>query len=284
MRTLIIICLTFITTLSYAQELMTIGEVFSFEVGDKFHYGNYPGTAPPAADRVTITDKYFSASGDTVFYERYSNSYYSYMVYEPELHLEYHFSDITDTVFYTNLDSLISYYDTRFQCEPYMYSCDTIIENSAALCNVLINGYGTVSSDFEPTIYVKRYGQGLGWVWDYISMFNIIMQEKLMFYYQKNGIECGTPDNLAVSNSLVPGMDESVSIFPNPARDYFNVKINTADRLLDFRIFNIYGALIDAGKWTQEMNRYNCVGFKPGVYIIEVKINERTANYKMVVE
>jgi len=48
MRALIIICLTAITTFSYAQELMTIGEVFSFEVGDKFHYTVVPTSVPPA--------------------------------------------------------------------------------------------------------------------------------------------------------------------------------------------------------------------------------------------
>jgi hypothetical protein len=284
MRALLIICLTVITTFSYAQELMTIGEVFSFEVGDKFHYTVVPTSVPPAVDRFTITGKYYSALGDTVFYERYSNSYYSYVVYEPEPHLEYHLSDITDTVFYTNLDSLISYYDTRFQCAPYLYSCDTIIENSATLCNVLINGYGTSSSNFEPAIYAKRYGLGLGWVWDYVSMYNIVMTEKRMFYYQKNGIDCGTPDTLLVSNALIPGVDNMVSIFPNPARDYFSVKINTPERSLDYRIYNIYGALVDAGKWTQEVSRYNCVGFKPGVYIVEVMIDGGSAKYKLVVE
>jgi hypothetical protein len=266
---------------------MTIGEVFSFEVGDKFHYRDHAGNNPPAADRLTITDKYYSTSGDTVFYERYSNSYYSYVVYEPEPHLEYHFSIKTDTVFYTNLDSLISYYDTRFQCDPYLYSCDTSIFHSATLCNVLINAYSTANSDFEPEVFSKQYGQGLGLVRDYHSMYGytmIVVKDKRVFYYQKNGIDCGTPDNLAVSNSLIPGKDEMVSIFPNPAREYFNVKINTPDKSSDFRIFNIYGALIDAGKWTQEENRYNCAGFKPGIYIIEVKINERTANYKLVVE
>lgn len=263
---------------------MTIGEVFSFEVGDKFQYNVVPSSVPPAIDRFTITGKYYSESGDTVFYERYSNSYYTTVVYEPVPHLEYHLSVITDTVFYTNLDSLISFYDNRFQCEPYLYSCDTIIEYSTPLCNALINGYGTSSSNFEPTIYVKKYGQGLGWVWDYVSMFNIIMTEKRMFYYQKNGIDCGTPDTLLVSNTAIPGSDEMVSIFPNPASDYFNVKINTAERMLDYRIFNIYGALIDAGKWTQEVNRYNSAGLKPGIYIIEVMINKRTANYKLVVE
>jgi hypothetical protein len=105
-----------------------------------------------------------------------------------------------------------------------------------------------------------------------------------MFYYQKNGIDCGTPDTLLVSNALIPGVDNMVSIFPNPARDYFSVKINTPERSLDYRIYNIYGALVDAGKWTQEVSRYNCVGFKPGVYIVEVMIDGGSAKYKLVVE
>lgn len=267
---------------------MTIGEVFSFEVGDKFHYSVAPGSVPPAVDRVTITDKYYSVSGDTVFYERYTNSYYAYIIWDPEPHMGYHFSVKTDTVFYTSLDSLISYYDAAFQCDTSIAECDTNIYYSEPFCNALINGYYTDNGFFEPEVYIMEYGQGLGWVKDYYysggSMPPGVRKDKKMIYYLKNGVECGTPDNLSVSTPVIPGLDESVSIFPNPARDYFIVKINTPERSLDYRIYNIYGALIDAGKWTQEVNRYNCVGFKTGVYVIEVKINERTANYKLVVE
>ncbi len=106
---------------------MTIGEVFTHNIGDKYHYRLAPSAVPTTVDRMTIIDKYFSEFGDTVFYERFHDSYWTEVEWEPEPHLVYHFYSLSDTVFYTDLDSLISFYDNRFQDCPFWFGCDTII-------------------------------------------------------------------------------------------------------------------------------------------------------------
>lgn len=42
------------------QELMTIGEVFNFEINDEFHSSSNLTGQPPNADRITIINKYYS--------------------------------------------------------------------------------------------------------------------------------------------------------------------------------------------------------------------------------
>jgi len=288
MRTLIIICLTAIFTSSYSQELMTIGEVFDHSAGDKFHYKVIPPQVPTAVDRVTITGKYFSGAGDTVFYERYHDSYWTEVEWIPEPHLVYHFWTKYDTVNYTNLDSLISFYDNGFQCDTNLFECDTSIYYSDEYCGTLINGYYIATNDFEPDIYQKEYGKGLGWIWDYYysgsSLPPGVIYDMKLFYYQKNGIDCGTPDTLTVSTPEIVDNQRILSIFPNPATDYFVTQINQKNESVKYKIFNIYGKLVDSGEWTQEMNRYNCVNFKPGVYIIQAQINNKSVNYKLIVE
>ena len=91
MKKILFIILTFASLLSYSQGLMTIGEVFDFSVGDKFHYKVSPPQVPTAVDRITITGKYFSGSGDTVFYQRFHDSYWTEVDWIPEPHLIYHF-------------------------------------------------------------------------------------------------------------------------------------------------------------------------------------------------
>ena len=82
----------------HGQELMTIGEVFNFEIGDKFQIEGQADNEPPNADRIQIIGKYHSANGDTLHYIRYHDSYLTY-VEGGELH--YHFWTKTDTVSYT---------------------------------------------------------------------------------------------------------------------------------------------------------------------------------------
>jgi hypothetical protein len=288
MRKIILIILAFLSSLSYSQELMTVGEVFDFSVGDKFHFQLNPPGIPPAIDRISITGKYFSEPGDTVFYIRFHDSYWTELESEPEPHLVYHFWTGNDTISYTYLDSLISYYDGSFQCNPELAECDTNIYYSEQHCGMLINGYFIATNDFEPDVYKKEYGQGLGWVWSYYysgsSLPPGVIYDMEMFYYQKNGVDCGTPDTMTVSTPEITDNQRAFSIYPNPARDYFNVLITFPDKSVKYKMFSIYGDLTGSGEWTQEVNRYNCMNLSPGIYIIRAQINNKSINYKLIIE
>lgn len=288
MRNIILFILIFFSSLSYSQQLMTVGEVFDYSVGDKFHYQLNPPQVPTAIDRITITDKYFSEFADTVFYIRFHDSYWTEVIWYPEPHLVYHFSTKNDTVSYTNLDSLISFYDNGFQCDTNLFECDTSIYYSEEYCATLINGYYIATNDFEPDIYQKEYGKGLGWVWDYYysssSLPPGVIYDMQMFYYGKNGIDCGTPDTLTVSTPEIIDNQSILSIFPNPAGDYFTVTHKQTAEPYKFKIFSIYGNLVDFGEWTQGTNIYNCMNLSLGVYIIQAQINSKTFNYKLIKE
>jgi hypothetical protein len=158
MKKILLILLTSFSLLSYSHDLMTTGEVFDYSVGDKFHFKVSPPQVPTAVDRITITDKYFSGSGDTVFYHRYHDSYWTEVDWIPEPRRVYHFWTKYDTVNYTEPDSLISFYNNGFQCDTNLYECDTSIYYSDEYCGTLINGYYIATNDFEPDIFQKEYG------------------------------------------------------------------------------------------------------------------------------
>jgi hypothetical protein len=288
MKTFSIIFLSLLSLLSYSQDLMTIGEVFDFSVGDEFHYTVSPPDVPPAVDRITISGKYFSASADTVFYERYHHSYWTELEWVPAPHLVYHFYTNTDTVFYTSLDSLISYYDSGFQCDSSLYGCETNIYYSEEYCGALINGYYIATNDFEPDIYRKEYGQGLGWVYDYLysnsSLPPGIIYEMKMFYFQKDGIDCGSPDTITVSVPEIIQNSGPVSIYPNPAKDHFSVKINGPEKEVTYKIYDLCGNLVDSGKWTNELNTYDCKLLPGGIYMIRAFFKSKSYICKLIVE
>lgn len=267
---------------------MTVGEVFDFAVGDKFHFKSNMNEIPAEIDRITIIDKYFNQTGDILFYVRFHDSYWAEVEWEPEPHIVYHFWTLTDTTGFSNFDSPISSYDEAFQCDPNLEECDTNIYFAEQYCGTLINGYYIATNDFEPDIYQKEYGKGLGRVWDYYFSGSAlppgVIYDWEMFYYQKNGIDCGTPDTMTVSTPEIADNQRAFSISPNPAGDYFNVLINIPDKSVKYTIFSIYGDLIGSGEWTQKVNRYNCMNLSRGIYIIQAQINSKSINYKLIIE
>jgi len=208
----VFISLFFLNCLS-AQEILTVGQIFGFNVNDEFQFKGNGWGQPPNADRFKIVGKYYSPDNDTVFYVRYHNSYASCVVNDS---LIYSYWTETDTVFYTSLDSLVT--ETNYW-RPYD-SIDTIIEYSEQYCDSLVNGFCYAVNPFEPVYLSTIYGKGLGMVKDYYyNPTACEMFDNILFYYKRNGIGCGTPDTFYTSV-----FDDSQTfgpvICPNPAGDF----------------------------------------------------------------
>ena len=154
-RNFIILILSYCSLISQlkGQELMTIGEVFDFEIGDEFQLKGIVDWQPPNADRIKIVGKYYSITEDTLYYIRFHDCYQVYIVYNQGL---YDFWTETDTIFYYNLDSSMYYFNEGFQF-------DTSIYNSNAYCDSLINGCSFTLGEGYP-YYSSNYGRGLGCV------------------------------------------------------------------------------------------------------------------------
>ena len=264
---------------------MKIGDVFAFNIDDEFHYQVSPYTEPPAVDRITIINKYFNELDDTVYYERFHDSYWTEVEWYPEPHLIYHFYTYYDTVYYTNLDSLISTYDLNFICQEWWDYCLIETYFSEEFCDRLINSYYIETSEFEGEVLEKKYGKGLGWVSDYLYTYDIyphLVRDMKMFYYKKNGIDCGTPDTLTVSTPELETNENKFTVSPNPVKDYFTVHINSINTPIIFKIFDIYGNAIETGEWLLEENIHNCTGYLPGLYIIQISNKRNVFSNKIV--
>lgn len=256
---------------SNAQPLMTIGEVFDFEIGDEFQTkwdGWHTGIYGPRTDRYKVIGKSYSTNSDTVFYTMIKDGYQ--WVDLPPATCNYW--SYTITSFYTHLDSAISYYDDRFLMFP------NNLHYSGPDCGIVsMNGWNYNWASYD---WWKTYGKGLGLISEgYIQIPTGSWTN--LFYYKKNGIPCGTPDLTGV------GIDEKVSvsdftITPSYATTSIHLKNRSNQPKYQCELFNSVGQLISQTEFFGEDNDLFISYFKTGLYVIHILYGNRQATLKFI--
>jgi hypothetical protein len=261
--------------MSYGQNLMTIREVFDFEVGDKFHTeitSNSIGSGPNGADRITVIQKSFSINQDTLTYTLLNDNY-SICCYP----IVYFFGIYTDTLVLTNLDSLISKYDTNF------LSANSISIYASSYCNTLTNSWRKDSQGGN--VDIKTYGRGLGMVYeDHSIMYGHGYTYHKLVYYSKSGVECGTPDTTGVGIEDPPVKPKGITLFPNPVSS--TLHITSDDTINGIELINQAGQLIrtydyPSGKDEVEIN---VADIASGLYFLRIKTGNQWEYRKIVRE
>jgi len=261
-----------------AQRLLTVREVFDFEVGDVFHYTN--SVIPwPHAQRKTLIEKTFSITGDTVFYTWYHDDYTTKINYPNQPYTEIIHTRDTTSEFYTQLDSLImrSRYFVQYDSLLKNYDTadvhyDSILNDSYDVyCDRAINGYNYALGNFEPSGSQKRYGEGIGLVWDEKSYggqsepeYRIILQ-----YFQKNNQGCGKAD---VTGTIEYGEDSKIILWPNPVVKDARLKIRN-NSLFDLEITDIRGGVISSKRNYVSEQLIDLRALKSGIYFIRISNN-----------
>jgi len=259
------------------QELMTIREVFDFEIGDKFQIEGTADNEPPNADRIEIVGKYYSTTEDTLSYIRFHDSYLTYIEGGA---LQYYFWTRTDTISYTSLDSSIIYFDQGFEFNQY-------IENSSRLCDSLINGCAYESGPgFENDYIINEYGKGLGqtYTYYYSGQGLTVYWANTLFYYKKADLECGVPDTLTVGIDEIISQQPTLIIYPNPANSVVNIKIESQ---LDFFLCNIMnskGQIVFSEQYQGQQNRININHLNNGIYFLQIKYGNHLTFRKFIKE
>ncbi len=279
-KSLLVLLIFGISCIANGQELMKIGEVFNFEIGDEFQIKGTADNQPPNADRIKIIGKYFSQNSDTVIYVRYHNSYYTEVIWDNNPYLEYHFWTKTDTVFYTNLDSSLIYYEQGFEQNRY-------IKNSPALCESLINGCSyDVGPGYENDHYINEYGKGLGKTYAYYYDYqaHAVLWRNTLFYYKKGDRECGTPDTTTVGINEMTVTTQEFSIYPNPVKSILTVDNNSGSEFYRYEILNLSGKVILKSNFRGKQNKITTENLKRGLYFLRINTKNETFINKFVKE
>lgn len=252
----------------YSQSYLKIGEVYDYDIGDEFHY-EMPH-APSNADRVIITNKTFSLNLDTLCYERSHSKYTS-----TSSPVNYSFSSYVDNVCYTNLDSLIIDMDFITPDSNFMWY-DTIVNfDTLDYCLEETNGYSYAGDGFEPLLYVKLWGRGLGVIDNGLfhpgdPSVGTVHHTKL-FYYKKGNVSCGTPDYSSVKSYE---KEPFIKVFPNPIINDLN--ISTDNKLIEtIKVYNSMGDLVEVIRINGFNSHLNFTNYSKGIYVLDVQLENR---------
>jgi hypothetical protein len=260
-----------------AQTMMTIRNVYDFNVNDEFQTTLNTGT--PNANRYKILSRLLSANNDTIFYTRSYNNYSSYPDYSTTPpHMVYTYSVGTDAIHYTNLDTLISAQYKNNPNDSCNSSKDTLY-TSSQYCGVLVYQNITVRGTcFEPQTYTNVYGKGLGQV---ISDYNYpagpAHNRTSLFYYKKGSVVCGSPDTTLASINKYELAQQNIHIYPNPAQN--KITIDATD-VIDIKLFDVIGKQITSTK----ENNIDVSNLPFGVYFIQVQTKQGTITQKIIVQ
>jgi hypothetical protein len=268
-----------------AQELMTIREVFDFEVGDLFHYRR--GDEPANATRLTILGKSYSTEGDTLFYT-IERSYYNRYNFDGS----YTFENYIVSSYYTNLDSTIltykpelsfdSIYQLNKDLEIEDLNYDTIIENRQAYCNILING---IQVYIGYRAYEEHlWGRGTGLIKKIIDTEEDpggSVENYYLFYFKKADCEFGTPDITNVEKNKIDL--PIINIFPNPANNFVQIELlSSLTEPLGIIIYGLSGSELKQQTGSGIVN-FDISDLAKGIYIIKIKSGQYCTFKKLIV-
>lgn len=259
--------------------LLTVGEVFDFSVGDKFHYRGNASGQTPNADRLTIIGKFYSQDNDTVSYQREHNSYYTVLNWNnSEPYLEYFFNSFMDTVSYTNLNEPLSVYDNNLLSSVNIFYgedwCDTLINN----WYFNNNPGGMPGEEFD-----RSYGKGLGLTLDYHYSGDgqQVLADNKLIYYKKGNVTCGNPDVVSAKGEMI---ESTIRIYPNPAQNEISFTANSQlSGNASYQLFSVSGNMIGSGTLTKDSDKISTTSLPSGMYLIKIVTPTRVLTGKFLI-
>jgi hypothetical protein len=256
------------------QQYLTNAEVYNFEVGDVMqsrHEVRHPwwgGSEPPTFETRTILRKAYSAANDTL---RYTVKRHFYTLPGCET-CQAKVSSDTIIQIITDLQGIPDH-GNQTTCYP---TADTVYVD---ICGRTVwERYPINIPCFESIGHTTWFIEGLGG--PYFNFYDHaipLITSNGLSYYKKSSDSCG--QYVSGVNSL-PQRITAISIFPNPAHDFVNVK--GAGNIQSYYILDITGKQVLAGAPVD--NKINVAILKQGMYFVRIKSNEGVGLAKLVKE
>jgi hypothetical protein len=300
---LLLVFLFFALTAIKSQSLMTVGEIYDYNIGDVFitKFGGYSG--PPTYFKKVILNRYNNPANDSVMY---IYDAYSYTPPSCPNCTAIYDTIYGDTLIYTNLtDTMgaglgakIHYWngnciDTAGYTGVWL---DTVI-NNPVFCNKLTtrisrmeNGPQLVDSCysyFEPFYGYEEYGRGIGQISYYYNTCStgIVPNCELgaiLLYYKKGNDSCGTQPIMSGINDLK--LTNTLSVFPNPFFTethfyFFEEQINSS-----LIITNILGEEVKKLFFSGRQLTLEKGELTNGIYFAHIKNGNKSALTKLIIQ
>jgi len=192
--------------------------------------------------------------------------------------------------------SWLSYHPLLFDCDfsNYEHSIeDTTHNGKISVLQNSENGYPTMSVNVKNNTLVLTWFNdyftypvdegNTNWVWQQTAFSIIGYSIKLSdvgVIYNTNQIWTG---EFIKGISETPKNTINTQIYPNPATDIVNVKVD-ADSPYTLTVTNIMGQVVQTIQAKQNTVQLNVANYAPGVYIVNVKTKTATSSQKLIVK
>jgi hypothetical protein len=207
-RQMLFISAVLLSLSSTGQEISTVSEIYNYDVGDIFHvreWGSGPAGGFEKQYSYEITGKFYVPGYDTVFYSRFVKTAVSSSI-EPE----WVFDDYNDTVFYTDLDSLINH-----------GSIDSAYSDTALYNGRIINDQILF---YEYVYQAYQFIEGCGGPYEWYTNFEEFADYSVeLNYFKKGDEEWG--EQLMVSTGPLLTINKPINVYPNPFNSHLNIDL-----------------------------------------------------------
>lgn len=276
LKTLFILLFSYTWALGQSVIPLTVGHVYSYEVGDTFIYAQtmhdqYPITYTQKA----ILSKTFSANNDTVSYGVETKS--EMVFWGPPPSCCQGVTEANETLTYTNLnDTILQILSMQ---NPHGYTDTAVTKTDTSFTN---NGtlYNQADLYYSPSNChsIYTYGAGLGCTYSYWICPIDGYEMYLLYYHKKDGRMAGEPHYFYTSvNSLTA--NTPVVIYPNPITDAFELMMaeqpSSATRL---HLYDALGREVKKEDISSLRNTINRNGLEAGIYFWQLESNGNTLN------
>lgn len=286
-----------------AQSLMTVAEIYDYNVGDIFvtRWGGY--YAPPNHIKNTITNKYYNLAGDTLFYIFDQNTYQG--CYPPPC-TGYTSSSTNNIVSYSNLNDTIgkglgvrptspcidtngytgTWLDTTLY-EPFYCNKLTTEINYIVGMPIL---FDTCWTYFEATWGYYYYSKGLGETRYYNDQCafggSFCQMGYYLEYYKKGNDSCGIMPLMSDYVGItVYDINNKSSIYPNPFTSQTTISFSEEQKNTTIKITDVIGKEIMKLNFTGRQLTIDRAAMKSGIYFVQITDEKKnTCNKKIIIQ
>lgn len=261
---------------------LTWPQINNWNIGDEFHYYGEDNQAPLFAlydwEKLTVTNKIISVTGDTIIYTRERQYYREEYSFNPFVMTPTNLNvTLTDTIFVnkkSRIDNLSfeSFFGSGNYENGYLYQTQTADFGNRR--KKVVHPYFWNDGDTCLSI-------ATGWcihpIITYAENIGLLRSEdcylKDLVYYSKGTEVWGSPINFPSVKEL--NSLHKIEIFPNPGNGIIN--INSENKFSDISISDMTGRIILNQKINNENNiQLNLPEINSGIYFINIRFENGT--------
>jgi hypothetical protein len=270
---------------------LTAADIYDYDIGDEYHwlYSNsdysssgFSGYSSRTYNLITINDKYFSADGDTVYYDVYLRKLGTFYSQINPVNTTYSYNTIyigdTTINYYIGENDALNTYSLHKDNQAAWIQAAWIQTADGTKKRALHQEWSINDCYQEGEIRSggsSTFHKGIGHTWTFAGV-SIPTERMQLLYYDKSGNTWGTPVNIynlfTVSTEPTIKEDFNLKVFPNPTNKLLNFQFTEPIDNAEIRIYSSIGQLMTNQNIRNTDVQFEVSDWSSGVYFYGVYV------------